>query len=360
MQAEPGETDRTLPWEARLAAAVPLPPLWTAAAIAGGLVGLHLGVQALLGFPHRLVGEDAAALPQLSSGLRSGVVVSLLIAYTITAGRFAYHGAAKDLRSLGRPDAGPRIDLDAFETGRVHVTHETLVRSRFAGAAGAGLALALIVSYTTQLPGFEPGWLWTADFWASEWVWAWPYLPLLFWCVARALWFNGRSLREMAELGSRTLPVDLLDPEPRQRFGRIALRNSLIWIVGLTLASLLFLDTGVTPVEAGVILAVLAFGAASFFVPVLPVRSRLRAVKAAELRRVDEQLRVLRDRVAAGRADPPGALADRLAWRGHVAGISEWPFDPSTLVRLGVYLLIPIGSWIGGALVERLIDRALE
>jgi len=36
------------------------------------------------------------------------------------------------------------------------------------------------------------------------------------------------------------------------------------------------------------------------------------------------------------------------------------PFDPSTLARLGLYPLIPIGSWVGGTLVELLIDRVLE
>ena len=37
----------------------------------------------------------------------------------------------------------------------------------------------------------------------------------------------------------------------------------------------------------------------------------------------------------------------------------EWPFDASTLARFGLYLLIPLGSWAGGALVERLINAIL-
>jgi len=40
--------------------------------------------------------------------------------------------------------------------------------------------------------------------------------------------------------------------------------------------------------------------------------------------------------------------------------VREWPFDASTLVRFGLYLLIPLGSWAGGAFVERVIDALLE
>jgi hypothetical protein len=42
-----------------------------------------------------------------------------------------------------------------------------------------------------------------------------------------------------------------------------------------------------------------------------------------------------------------------------VEGVSAWPFDSSTAVRILLYLLIPLGSWAGGAIVERFIDSLL-
>ena len=48
-----------------------------------------------------------------------------------------------------------------------------------------------------------------------------------------------------------------------------------------------------------------------------------------------------------------------LAYEARIEGVGEWPFDPSTLRRFGFFLLIPLVSWIGGALVERLVDAAL-
>ncbi len=53
-------------------------------------------------------------------------------------------------------------------------------------------------------------------------------------------------------------------------------------------------------------------------------------------------------------------MANLLALRQHLSEIREWPFDASTLRRLALYLLIPLVSWSGGALVERLIDAALD
>ncbi len=40
--------------------------------------------------------------------------------------------------------------------------------------------------------------------------------------------------------------------------------------------------------------------------------------------------------------------------------VREWPFDASAFRRLGLYLLIPPLGWLGGALVERTLDRVLQ
>ena len=40
--------------------------------------------------------------------------------------------------------------------------------------------------------------------------------------------------------------------------------------------------------------------------------------------------------------------------------MSEWPFDAGMRLRFLFYLAIPVGSWLGGALVERLLGAALD
>ncbi len=49
-----------------------------------------------------------------------------------------------------------------------------------------------------------------------------------------------------------------------------------------------------------------------------------------------------------------------LAYKQFVESVREWPIDSSTLLRFALYLGLPIGSWLGGALVERLLDLVLD
>ena len=52
-------------------------------------------------------------------------------------------------------------------------------------------------------------------------------------------------------------------------------------------------------------------------------------------------------------------LATLLALKQHVAATREWPFDLGTLGRFLLYAAIGVGSWLGAAAVERLLDLFL-
>ena len=52
-------------------------------------------------------------------------------------------------------------------------------------------------------------------------------------------------------------------------------------------------------------------------------------------------------------------MADLVAYRSLVQGVREWPFDVSTLARFLLFGALGVGSWLGGALVERLLDVVL-
>ena len=53
-------------------------------------------------------------------------------------------------------------------------------------------------------------------------------------------------------------------------------------------------------------------------------------------------------------------VADLVAYREYIASLREWPIDARALRRFGLYLLIPLVSWIGSALMERGLDRVLD
>jgi hypothetical protein len=90
----------------------------------------------------------------------------------------------------------------------------------------------------------------------------------------------------------------------------------------------------------------------------LPVRGVRRAIAAEKKRELDWSTAELR-RAREG-ADGARPLADVLAWRSFVESVPEWPFDAPTLARFALYLAIPLGSWFGGALVDRMVDALLS
>ena len=54
------------------------------------------------------------------------------------------------------------------------------------------------------------------------------------------------------------------------------------------------------------------------------------------------------------------SLGDLLAYRDFVHSVPEWPFTAPLRLRFLLYAAIPLGSWLGGALVERALDTALR
>jgi hypothetical protein len=59
-------------------------------------------------------------------------------------------------------------------------------------------------------------------------------------------------------------------------------------------------------------------------------------------------------------AEAGSKLPGLLAYKREVASVREWPFDAPALTRFFLYVAIPLGSWVGGALVERLLGAVLD
>ena len=143
------------------------------------------------------------------------------------------------------------------------------------------------------------------------------------------------------------------------RVGIKAFRSVYLYITFVSLNAL----------DQGFLLAISAMGSLGIFavfaalaIPLRGVRGRVQRAKREELERVHAAIRgdpgALRGSVIEARESP--GLADLLAYRAQVAAVPEWPLDPSTLVRVSLFVAIPTASWIGAALVERALDAALQ
>jgi hypothetical protein len=139
-------------------------------------------------------------------------------------------------------------------------------------------------------------------------------------------------------------------------------------MIGLSIASLVFVNPELRFRDSLIVfipvaLTTLTVAALALFVPLRGVRSRIVAAKRAELGRIEQALRGDHLALAGSRIAEHGAdlrLADLIAYRGLVERVRAWPFGGSTLGRALLYLTIPFASWLGGALVERLITFLLR
>jgi len=104
------------------------------------------------------------------------------------------------------------------------------------------------------------------------------------------------------------------------------------------------------------------FGLAAFLLPLFGAHRRIRELKHAELARVRDAIREAHAHTFAhSAAERPGGgrLADLVSYEARIAGVGEWPIDTSTLLRFALYLAIGLGSWVGAAVVERVLETAL-
>ena len=107
---------------------------------------------------------------------------------------------------------------------------------------------------------------------------------------------------------------------------------------------------------------VAAVGAVTIVLPVRGVHRAIRAAKDAELLAVRAAIARVRDAAVEGGAattDDPLRLSGLLAYEARIADVGEWPFDAGTFARFSLFVALPLGSWIAGALVERALSYLL-
>jgi hypothetical protein len=337
----------------RLYRALPWAPGWVGVFLGAVLYASFLGYELALGrqplrFDRGLIEESGEALITL--------LLCVLLAYlctaTLSAARAGPQAIARLLPLLGLSDREGREIL-------VAASNRPKSAMRIAGALGLliGVAAPLVEPNTP----FHP---YDVRHWTPESAWHRFLGPAVgFWAlrlVAVMLIDSGHN----SKLAARIPSIDLLDLEPLGDFARLGLSNALrvVWIAALFSPFALDLENYAFLLAT---IAIITTGSATT-VLVLPVRGihrRIRQAKQDELARVNRAIRgdaaALAASAIADRGEP-ASLADLIAYRGLVESAREWPFDASTIKRFGLYLLIPLGSWSGGALVERMIDTLLD
>jgi hypothetical protein len=338
-------------FELRLSRLLPVPAFANGAALVFVTVAVYGLARWLWGPPLWLPGERAWG--RLAPDARDFAVAALALGYLVGAVRYAFEENGKDLARIvsegviARPGDRRNTPL---------TRRRPLLRARWAGAAGAlaGLILLAAVDLYAGAPGA----------WLPGRLAAQVLQVLLFAALARAIWFTVETTRDFDHLIQDAPDPDLLRLEPLHGFGRIGLRLALIWILGLTLFSLLSLFGGAPRslvAFAPMMTLIAGVAVTALLLPVRALRRRIREGKSRELTWVRRELHLLHGEVRGGVGSAaPGRIADLCALEERIRAVGEWPFELSTLVRFAFYLLIPVGSWFAGALVERLVSVVLD
>tara|TARA_Y100000310_G_scaffold342957_1_gene448465 strand:- start:8445 stop:9413 length:969 start_codon:yes stop_codon:yes gene_type:complete len=180
------------------------------------------------------------------------------------------------------------------------------------------------------------------------------------WIAGRTVYFAATGFYRVP--GPQKSDIDLLNLGSVYIHGRSGLRHALAYFIIVAMGGVLILPglgSGMW-VMLPLLAIHLGIGLLILLSPAREVRSLIRAVKHEELTRLEPLLRQARDETLTGGASTQGHLTDLVTYRTQVDSTPEWSFDSSTLLRFALYLLIPVASMVGGALVERVVDMLLD
>lgn len=93
--------------------------------------------------------------------------------------------------------------------------------------------------------------------------------------------------------------------------------------------------------------------------PVWALRGRIKAEKEKEASWCRARIPGAKAALATGKLGAAQELAGLITYLRDIEGVNTWPVAPGGIGRFGLFLLIPLGSWAGGALMERFVDSAI-
>ena len=277
---------------------------------------------------------------------RIALLLALLAAYLPVARREESRSAARTVGALR-------------EVGLLGEAPPALARRRV--WIGALLATTL-VPLNALLVDRDPGLYFQARYWGAANLFIWSIGFAFAWNLGALLATVLERARQFRALANRASRVQVLRVDAFQPLGSYGLRCALLWSIALALWTINLVDRSFAASVSFAGLATVVGASAALLLPLRGVNERIRAAKAEEIDRVDAALsgdrRALAHTLLSG-WDGPLSLADLLAYRRAVAEAREWPLDLSSLARFALYLAIPVGSWLGGALMERFVDALL-
>ena len=341
-------SETILPWVQRLHDAHPVAPWKIGVAIFAFLTLAFFGSEIALG--RYEVAREAPAGTDPFRNVRLALMIFLAIGYLVAACLYQVRTSRRTMAELV-----PMLGLPADEAARLVAAPGRVTRTVMWRTG----VIALVLSQTIPLLADPWQFVFLPANWTVEMWWHRILVPVLCWWVVRQ---GGLVLTQSARLNAlaKRLPeLDLFDPHPLEPFTRQGLRHvaQALGLLGCFLV--LFGEEGFGMLIVVLVGIGLATATVGLLLPLRGVRTRILAAKAEALGRCRGQLQDAAEALERGEG-VAGRMADLAAWEARIEAVREWPIGGAAVSRLLLYLLIPIGSWVGGAFVERAVDSALR
>ena len=351
MTSTESSASEELPWTARVYALAPLSPSVIGLLLGAALIVMLLVSEWILG-RYTVMLDPGAGYDPLPD-FRIAVVHCLLIAYAPTAYVVLILRTRRtwgELQNLLRlTDVDLRVRIAAVGRRQVWQTLALVL---------AAVCFWIWITYATtpapndpfSLSEFSPENTWHRVLGAPMIA----YVILLCVTITRSSWMISAAARRIPEL-------DLLDRGQLAPFRSQALTQALLVLGAAACGSPLGYEPNLVGLTIGMASFAMLIATIGLMLPLLGVRERIRATKSREIDWCDVRLRSARDALKQTNARVPvGEFSELYAYRRCLDEVRDWALDTPSFVRFALYLLIPIGSWLGGALVERLVDAAVR
>ncbi len=329
----------TTPWTLRVYDALPGNP---------AAIGIAFAIALIIVF---FVGRAIVGSAADSGDLRVAITQILITAYSASAYAYLLMSARRttqDLLPVAQHLPGWQTVVD--RAGK----HPWWVLPVI-GAANYLLIGVTVTNATTPDP-VNP-WLWQD--WNYDVFWHRGTTVLFVWWISCFCYVAVVESVRLSRLSSAIDSIDLLNLQQYQPLIRQGLTNALLVIGAVSILSLFAVEARYIPVLVGFWIAFVLLAWTSLMLPLRGIRRKIRVARSEELDWCRQRIMPSRDALKAG-DDPKQSFAEIMAYRALIEDIRNWPFDSSTLIRFMLYLLIPLGSWLGGALVERGLDIVLS
>jgi hypothetical protein len=313
-----------------------------------GLLALYAAWE--LAFGHlRFTTEHPWASPEML-GPRIALTVIVLTGFMVGGYAYGRREIVRDVEDLGPVFRGSVQQHAAFL--REAASSEGL-RGWVGSLVAVPIGLLVVTSRNTGAP-----YLMSDEPWDHDVVWALGCNVLLFSILGRIAVGTFRHSELFARIEASLGPVDLLRPHLLAPFARRGLRIAFLWIGGSSIASIIFVNQRFSWLTGLVLVGTMLLGTFAFVLPVRGLHQRIRTAKAAELERVRDAIDRAREALLSGAADATAAarMPGLLAYEHRVASVSEWPLGTPQIARFGLVIAIGLGSWLGAALVEHLVE----